>query len=256
MIEIYKEILNIFVKGGNAVLATIISAKGHTPRNAGAKIFIKNDGTTVGSIGGGGPEAIVCSEAKEVLKEGVPRIINFDLTKNAKVDVGMICGGKMDVYVEPIFSKPKLFIFGGGHIAIPLAKISKLSEFRVTVIDNRKEFANTTRFPEVDEVINVDFKKAFSLIKIDTQSYIVIITKCHREDKEVLEMAVKTPATYIGMIGSSKKKDLIFSKLLKKGVKRNKLTDVHSPIGVEINSKTPAEIAISIIAEMIKIRNT
>jgi len=168
----------------------------------------------------------------------------------------MICGGDLEVFIEPILTTPTLFIFGGGHISLPLAKTAKLLGFKIAVIDDRAEFANTERFPEAEMVLADDFTKAFSKLKIDKTSYIVIVTRGHQHDELVLDMALGTPAKYIGMIGSKTKVKATYSHLLAKGVPKEKLDSVHSPIGLEIGAQTPEEIAVSILAEIVKVKRS
>jgi xanthine dehydrogenase accessory factor len=162
----------------------------------------------------------------------------------------------MDVFVEPILSPPTLYIFGGGHIALSLAKIGKIIGLRVVVIDERPEFASRDRFPEVDEIIFSDFVEVFPKLRMDKSSYVIIVTRSHLSDKAVLEWAMPTEAGYIGMIGSKKKVDTIFENLRSKGISDESLKNVHAPIGLDISAETPEEIAVSILAEIIKMRRT
>jgi len=254
MLEIYKEIINIQINGGEAALATIISTKSHTPRHVGAKMLVKSSGEIIGTIGGGDLEKKVQNEALKVIKEGNAKIFHYDLTGKKDSEVDMICGGIMDVFIEPILSNPTLYIFGGGHVSVPISQIAKIAGFKVVVIDERQDYANSERFPDVDKIICDNFNDVFSKISINELSYIVIVTTEHKFDEQVLEKAIRTPATYIGMMGSPKKRDIIFSNIMSRGATKDLLKKVHSPIGIEINSETPDEIAISIVAEMIKHR--
>ena len=252
MEDIFQEIVRIRSEGQRAALATVISAKGSTPRETGSKMLIRADGTILGSIGGGSLEAKMCKEAIKVMTENRSMLLRFDLTGKEVAEEGMICGGNMEVFVEPILPEPCLLIFGAGHISLFLAKMGKMVGFRVVVIDDRPEFANRERFPEADEVIARDFPLAFQQLAANRTSYIVIVTRGHLQDETVLEWAVRTDAAYIGMIGSRKKNQTVFSHLQAKGIPEKKLKEVHAPIGLNINAKTPEEIALSIIAEIIK----
>jgi xanthine dehydrogenase accessory factor len=243
-------------EGKTAALATVITAKGSTPREIGSKMLIRSDGTVLGSIGGGSLEAEVCNEGMKVMRENRSTVLRFDLTGKEVAEEGMICGGNMEVFVEPIAPKPCLYIFGGGHISLFLATLAKLVGFKVVVVDDRPEFANPERFPDADEVIAHDFPLAFSGLTINKSSYIAIVTRGHLQDETVLEWAVKTDAAYIGMIGSRKKNQTVFSHLQTKGVLKKRLQEIHAPIGLNINAETPEEIALSIIAEIIKVRRT
>ncbi|MFC1929087.1 XdhC family protein [Chloroflexota bacterium] len=254
MTDIHQEIIRIEAEGEEAALVTIISATGSTPREVGTKMLVRLDGSLVGSIGGGSVEAQVCRQAMEVIKTGKPQRLNISLTGREGEDAGMICGGDMEVFIEPILSSPTLYIFGGGHISQSVAKIGKLLGFKIAVIDDRTEFANPQRFPEAELILAEDFHQAFSKLKIDKSSYIVIVTRNHQNDEVVLEQAVVTQAKYIGMIGSKTKNKAVFSHLLAKGISQELLDKVHAPIGLEIHAQTVEEIAISILAEITKVR--
>jgi xanthine dehydrogenase accessory factor len=256
MEDIFKEIVNMRTQGRNAALATIVKVKDSAPRAEGSKMLIRSDGTALGSIGGGSLEAQVCREAMEVITEARPRLLHFDLTGEEVAEEGMLCGGNIDVFVEPILSQPTLHIFGAGHISFAISKIAKIVGFRVVVIDDRAKFANATRFPEADEIFAGDFSEAFSKLNVGTSSYIVIVTRGHQFDAQVLELAVKTEPNYVGMIGSRKKNEAVFSSLLSKGIAKELLEGVHAPIGLDIGAKTPEEIAVSIMAEIIKVRRS
>ena len=256
MADIYEEIVRVRVEGEEAALVTIVSAKGSTPREEGTKMLVKADGSIVGSIGGGSLEAQVCDQAREVIRKGRPQRVHISLTAKEGEELGMLCGGDVEVFIEPILSQPTLYIFGGGHISLPLAKMAKLAGLKVAVVDDRAEFANPQRFPEAELTLAEDFNTAFSRLQIGKSSYIVIVTRAHQSDELVLEQALGTPAKYIGMIGSKAKCKAIFSHLLAKGIPQEQLDKVHAPIGLEINAQTPEEIAVSILAEMIKVRRS
>jgi xanthine dehydrogenase accessory factor len=256
MADIYQEIVRVKEAGLEAALVTIVSATGSTPREEGAKMLVKPDGTIVNTIGGGSLEAQVIKEALGVINQGKPKHMHFTLTDKEASEVGMICGGNVEVFIEPILTEPTLYIFGGGHISLSLAQMAKPLGFKIAVIDDRAEFANAERFPEAEMVLADDFTQAFPKLKIDKTSYIVIVTRGHQHDELVLEWAVTTPAKYIGMIGSKTKVKATYSHLLAKGVPQEKLDSVHSPIGLKIGAQTPEEIAVSILAEIIKVRRS
>jgi len=254
MEDIYKEIVRLKSNGECAALATVISTTGSTPREQGAKMLIRQDGSIIGTIGGSILEGQVREEAKNVIRERKAKIFHFDLT--GKKEDGMICGGKADVYIEPIIPKPILYIFGGGHISFSLARIGKMLDFQIVVIDDREEYANPERFPEADKTIANDYTNAFPQISVDKSSYLVIMTRGHAFDQTVLEWAITTDAKYIGMIGSRKKIKTIRDNLIAKGIAENDLKRVHSPIGLAIGAETPEEIAVSIMAEIIKVHRS
>lgn len=254
MQDLYEEIVRIRAEGKRGVLATVVRTEGSTPREVGAKMLVHEDGSISGTIGGGRLEAEVIKEALETLDAGTPRAVRHDLAGPQASEAGMICGGALEIYLEPILLGPKVFLFGGGHVSLPLARLSKMAGFRVAVIDDRPEFASRERFPEAEEVIAEKFSSALKKLKTQRESYLVILTRGHGYDQEVLEWALGTEACYIGMIGSRKKVETIFGNLKKKGVSAEKLNSVHAPIGLDIGGKTPEEIAVSIVAEMIQER--
>lgn len=254
MADIYEEIVKLKKEGKSAALATVIAASGSTPREEGSKMLIKKDGSIVGSVGGGNLEALVQKAALDVIAGGKTRTIHFDLSAKDASEAGMICGGVTDILIEPIIPAPMLYIFGAGHISIPLSIIGKMLEFAVTVIDDRADFANSQRFTSADNIYAEDFKHIFKKLEINESSYIVIVTRGHAFDEVVLEWAVTTPAFYIGMIGSKQKNQTLFSHLKQRGVSQEMLDRVHAPIGLEIFAETPEEIAVSIMAEIIKLK--
>src|SRR4030042_1253511 len=254
MQDIYEEVMKMKAEGKSAPLATIIGTKGSTPREMGAKMLIQEEGKILGTIGGGCMEAEVWQEAVNVMAAETPRTIHLDLTGKQAEESGMICGGVMDIYIEPLVPTPRVFIFGGGHISLFVAMMSAMVGFQVVVVDDRPQFANKERFPEAEEVIAEEVPLALPKLKVNKASYIVIVTRGHSYDREVLEWAVDTEARYIGMIGSRKKIQTVYQGLEEKGVPAAKFKRVHAPIGLNIGALTPEEIAVAIVAEMISER--
>lgn len=254
MADIFEEIVKVKREGGEAALATIVTTRGSTPREQGSKMLIKKDGTIIGSVGGGCNEAEVWQEAQKVMEEGKPKVLHFDLTGREAEEQGMICGGTMDIYLEPILSQPTVCIFGGGHISVPISQIAKMAGFDVVVWDDRPGYANKERFPVADTVIASEFPQVVPQLSVTKATYIVIVTRGHAHDEEVLEWAIKTPAKYIGMIGSKKKVKTLYAHLIERGIKTEALARVNAPIGLSIGAQTPEEIAVSIMAEIIKVR--
>ena len=252
--DIYKEMVKTMEDGEEAALITIVSTSGSTPREEGTKMLVRSDGSIIGSIGGGGLEARVYELAAQVIRKGKPDRFQLSLTEEEGKGMGMICGGNLEVFIEPVMSSPTLYLFGGGHMSLPVAKIGKLLNFRITVIDDRDEFANPQRFPEADAIFIEDFDKVFPKLNITKTGIIIVITREHKYDEVVLEHALTTSAGYIGMLGSKTKNKAVFANLLAKGISQKQLDRVHAPIGLEINAKTPEEIAVSILAEIIKFR--
>jgi len=252
--EIYKELVRLSSICEDAALVTVISSSGSTPQEEGAKMLVRSDGSIMGTIGGGNIEKQSIREAFTSMKIGKPRRLTYHLAEGEGSI--MACGGDMEIFIEPILAEPGLFIFGGGHIGLALAKMAKLTGYKITIIDDRPEFATQQRFPEVEQVLLADFNDAFSKLTVRSSDYIVILTHAHKGDEVVLEQALRTKAKYIGMIGSAKKNELVFSHLRGKGFPQDVLDKVYTPIGLRIRAQTPAEIAISILAEMIQIRRS
>jgi len=254
MTEILKEALKRINKGETVALVSVVEAKGSTPREVGAKMLVNKDSLIAGTIGGGITEARVIEEAKQALKEGKGKLLAYHLTKEqAALDEGAICGGDMKMFVDILQPKEGVLIFGAGHIAVYVSKLMKVIGFKVTVIDDREEFANKERFPEADEIIVESIDKALKQVKITPSTYIVIVTRGHLQDQEVLASVIESDAAYLGMIGSRKKNATVFQNLEEQGVSTQELKKVHAPIGIDIGAQTPEEIAVSIIAEIIQV---
>jgi len=247
-LNIYQEVARIKQKGGAAILATLISVDGTFPKEGSSKVLMKASGEKIGDmLGGRQIEQRILREGEILLKGNKPTVLAIDSKESSSWK-------KMEVLLEPIFSEPTVYIFGAGHVSQQLAPLAKRVSFKVVVIDDREMFANRERFPEADEVIVSEFEKSFDHLNIDECSYIVIVTRGHLYDGFVLEQAVKTNARYIGMIGSRKKIQTLYQNLIKKGISKETLNRVCAPIGLDINSETPEEIAVSIVAELIKVR--
>jgi len=208
----------------------------------------------VGTIGGGCVEAEVWNAAREVIQTEKPRHLSFNLGQEAAYDNGLICGGQLDVLVEPVLPIPSAYIFGAGHISKSLCKVASQAGFRTVVIDNRESFANRERFPDADEVMAAEYEEIFPNLEANESSYLVIVTRGHRDDMRVLRWAITTPARYIGMIGSKRKAINVIKEFEKEGIARERFEHIHSPMGLELNAITPEEIAVSVVAEMIGVR--
>ena len=253
--DIYQVIVDFRKKGVKAALATIVDKSGSAPLPPGFKCLVLETGKVIGTIGGGIIESKVVTIAKDVIRDKQPRLLSYDLSGMNVKGATPLCGGSIKVFVEPISNTDSVIVFGAGHIGKILAKILNLVDFRVIVIDDRKDYANQKNFPTADRIIVSESKKAFGKIVVDDSTFIIITTRGHTIDREIIEWALSTSAKYIGMIGSTRKFDLFSEDLLKKGITKKQLAKVHTPIGLEIHAKTPAEIAVSIVAEMVKIRN-
>jgi xanthine dehydrogenase accessory factor len=252
--DIYEEIVKLRQEGRRGAVATIVNVRGSIPSFETAKMLVRDDGSIFGTIGGGCVEADVWRAAREVMEQEKPRTLTFDLNQNPKYDTGLVCGGTLDVFIEPILPPALLYIFGAGHVSAALYKTAFSAGFDITVIDDRDSYANTQRFPQAREVIADDFDKAMSRLTPSEAAYIVIVTRGHRDDMRVLRWAVQTPARYIGMIGSKRKTITIFRELQNEGLNPELFNRVHAPIGLDIGAVTPEEIAVSITAELIAAR--
>lgn len=252
--EIYEEIVKLQRAGRRGAVATIVSARGSIPSFKSAKMLIRDDGSIAGTIGGGCVEAEVWQAAREVISSEKPRTLSFDLNEDPKYDTGLVCGGTLEIFVEPVLPAPLLYIFGAGHVALELYKAACNAGFEVIVTDDRDVYANNERFPAARQVIADDFDRALTTLSPSESSYIVIATRGHRDDMRVLRWAVQTPARYIGMIGSKRKAITVYRELVREGLAPELFDRVHSPVGLDIGAITPEEIAVSIMAELIGAR--
>jgi xanthine dehydrogenase accessory factor len=252
--DIFEEIVRLRKEGRKGALATIVEVQGSIPSHESSKILVRDDGSMVGTVGGGCVEAEVWSAAQEVMREEKPRRLHFNLNSNPEYDNGLICGGSLDIFVEPILATPTAFIFGGGHVGLHVAKVAKLAGFEVVVADDREAFANKERFPEALGTYAGPWEEVFSKVNVTPYSFLVLVTRGHKGDLDCLRWAVNTPARYIGMIGSKRKFIEICKVLEREGIAADKIERVHSPIGLDIGALTPEEIAVAIVAEMIAVR--
>ncbi len=251
--DLFEEIIRLRRGGKRAALATIVHTNGSIPSFESSRMLVREDGSIAGTIGGGCVEADVWAAAKEVIQNETPRKMVFNLNHEAAFDHGLICGGTLEVFVEPILPQPTLYIFGGGHVSMALAAAAHTVGFSIGVIDDREAFANTQRFPMAAEVFT-SYESAFAGITPSASSYLVIVTRGHRDDMRVLQWAIGADARYIGMIGSKRKVLSVYAALEKEGVPPERFAGVHAPVGLEIGALTPEEIAISIVAELVAVR--
>lgn len=352
MENIYREIEALLRDGRSAVLGTIVKQAGPSPRGMGTKFLIRKDGSFSGTIGGGLLEARSLEEASKVFETSLPVLLRFALTGTDVAETDMLCGGNVEVflepispekpgalevyekaaetggrggegllataldaeawaegrfpvalleksgqktgalpggggaeaaltesmdrilgakqpvvvshvddaglplrmYVEPVASESVLYVFGGGHVSRQIVPLAHLVGFEVEVVDDRAEFAAAANFPEARAVREMPFQGVTDQLPVNASSFLVIVTRGHMHDKIVLEQALRTDAQYIGMIGSRRKRTLIYEKLLEEGFSEKDLARVHSPIGLDIGAETPEEIAVSIVAELIQAR--
>ena len=252
--DIYEEIVKLRQEGRRGAVATIVNVRGSIPSFETAKMLVRDDGSIVGTIGGGCVEADIWQAAREVMESEKPRTLTFNLNQDPQYDTGLVCGGTLDIFVEPVLPPALLYIFGAGHVSVNLYKVARGAGFDVTVVDDRAAYANRERFPDAKEIIAEDFDQAMSRLTPGESAYLVIVTRGHRDDMRVLRWAVRTPARYIGMIGSKRKTIAIFKELTKQGLSPDLFERVHAPVGLDIGAITPEEIAVAITAELIAAR--
>jgi len=333
MIDLISTLVSWLDEGAHVVCATIAASEGSTPRSAGSKMILRAGGDTRGSVGGGAVEAGVVQAAAQVLGHGMPTLLPYDLSGELAAGAGMVCGGKVTIFLERLQPGPdavlyrellartsqgercllvtsvqgrgcalltpggsrsgaelpaevlkhvlalknlrapalftvgendwlaeswagpsRLFIAGAGHVARYTARVAAMAGFQVTVMDDRPEFASKSRFPESHSVQVKDLRSCLEGLAIGPDSSIVILTRGHLCDAEVLEQSLATRAGYIGMIGSRRKRDAVYEKLRGKGFTGADFARVRCPIGLAIGAQTPEEIAVSITAELIAAR--
>ncbi len=254
VVELYHKLSDILARGESAAIATIIGGEGSTPRKVGAKMLITASGDTFGTIGGGIIEAEVIRIASSVIRMRRLQIVDFDLNKIRDPDTDMRCGGKMSVLIEPVIPPDPVIIFGGGHVGFAIYSVLSMIDFGITVVDDRRIYATKKRFPKAKRIICAPYEKSFEKVKIDKNTYIIICTRAHKADEECLRFALKTPACYVGMLGSKTKVASFKKKMRAAGISQKRIRELYAPIGLDIGAVTPEEIAISVAAELIQFR--
>jgi xanthine dehydrogenase accessory factor len=252
--DVFEELVRLRSLGQKCALATIVEVRGSIPSYESAKILVREDGSMTGTIGGGCVEAEVWNAAREVIQTEKPKRLTFNLGQDAAYDNGLICGGQLEVFVEPVLPVPHAFIFGAGHISRSLSKVASLAGFATVIVDDREAFANRERFPEAEAVHAAEYEAVIPTLGINETSYAIIVTRGHRDDMRVLKLAIATPARYIAMIGSKRKVLNVVRELEKDGIPREAFARVHAPMGLDIGAISPEEIAVSVAAEMIAVR--
>ena len=269
--EAVEAALVLLGHGEDFAWVSVVESLGSTPRHAGAQMLVRADGSITGTIGGGPLEAEAIKNALKVLSTRASSVMEFDLTNRGAADLGMICGGRGVVQIDYIdaasapagdffrecLGRPRgtVYIFGAGHCGQKLAPVAGMVGFSTVVVDDRGDFASEERFPIAERIlVSASFEHALDGVSLDEDSYIVIMTRGHVHDKTVLAQALRTGAGYIGMIGSKKKVAETFRALREEGFSSEAISRVHAPIGIDIGSETPEEIAVSIVAELIKVR--
>jgi xanthine dehydrogenase accessory factor len=251
--DLFEEIVRMRRAGSRGALATIVHTNGSIPSYESSRMLIREDGSIAGTIGGGCVEADVWAAAKEVMQKEIPRKMVFNLNHEASYDSGLICGGSLEIFVEPILPQPVVYLFGGGHVSVAIACAASAAGFGIVVVDDRSAFANTQRFP-MAQSIHSSFAEAFENIRPGASSYLIIVTRGHKEDMRVLAWAARTDARYVGMIGSKRKVLSVYKALENEGYRPEEFARVYAPMGLDIGALSPEEIAVSVVAELIAVR--
>lgn len=252
--SIYQALVEMEEKHQTGVLCTIVQSQGSTPRRTGSKMLVYPDGSIVGTIGGGEVESRVLHEALDSLRDGVPRMLPYSMVDPQRGDPG-VCGGQLEVFVEPILPAPTLLLIGGGHVGKAVAHLAKWLEFRVAVSDDRPEYCTPQAVPDADDFYPVPMAELPDQLEITSWTYMVLTTRGANVDIEGLPALLDSPAAYIGVIGSRRRWETTRKGLIENGIDKDLVDRVRSPIGLELNAETPKEIAVSIMAEILMVRD-
>ena len=252
--EILARLKQTIDKGEPAALCTIVNTKGAVPRHAGAKMVVFGDGHTEGTVGGGETEKLVRDEALESLKDGKTRLLNYDLIDIERGDPG-VCGGSVTIFVEPYLKRPTVVVVGAGHVGKSVVQLASWLGFRVVLSDDRAELCSEESLPGADQYLPVPMSDIPTHLDIDFQTFFVLVTRGVEVDVEGLPALLDTHAPYIGLIGSQRRWRHTQEKLQAAGISDEKILRIKSPIGLDIHAETPDEIAVSIMAEIITLRN-
>lgn len=253
VLSIWKAVVELGVKNESGALCTIVASHGSTPRHTGSKMLVYSDRRILGSVGGGQMEDQVIREALAAMQDGKPRLLKYNLSDPAEGDPG-VCGGQLEVFVEPIVPKPAVIVVGAGHVGKAVAHLAKWLGFRVAISDDRAELCSPESVPEADEFFAGPLADLPNHLRIDSNTYFILATRSVDIDVPGLPALLDTPAAYIGVIGSRRRWETTRKQLLEAGIDEDRINRVRSPMGLEIAAETPEEIAVSIMAEIIKLR--
>ena len=253
--EVFAAVVDALGRGEAAALVTIVSTTGSTPQRIGAKMLVFADGRMVGTIGGGCYENDAFWKAREAITRRTPQLVHYELSDDFAQETGLICGGQMDVYIEPIEPSPELYIVGAGHVGFHVARLAHEVGFRVHVVDDREKYANRERFPEAAEIAVDDIPAWLARTPLPPHAYVVILTRGHTNDLDALRALASLDLRYLGLIGSRAKVARIYDALRAEQTPAEYLKRVHAPIGLDIGAVTPQEIAVSILAELVAVKH-
>ena len=253
--EVFAALAEALSRGEEVALVTITGSTGSTPQRVGAKMLVYSDGRTVGTIGGGCYENDAFGKAREAIRARRPLSVKYELNDDFAQETGLVCGGQMEVFIEPVEASPDVYIFGAGHVGYHVARMAHDAGFRVHVVDDREKFANQERFGEGIDVVVDHIPTWLQSHQLSPTAYAVIVTRGHTHDLDALRAVVGQRVRYVGLIGSKAKVRRIFDVLREEGVASEALQPVHAPIGLDIGAITPQEIAVSIVAELIAVKH-
>ena len=253
--EVFAALNQALQRGDEVALVTIVSSVGSTPQRVGAKMLVYADGRTVGTIGGGCYENEAFWKAREAIANRKPVTLKFELNDDFAQETGLVCGGQMEVFVEPIEPSPELFVFGAGHVGHFVGKMAYEVGFHVHVVDDREKFASAERFGEGIDVVVDHIPTWLEANRLPPTAYAVIVTRGHTHDLDAMRALASRPLRYLGLIGSKAKVKRIFDALMEEGMPAERLKGIHAPIGLDIGAITPQEIAVSILAELIAVKH-
>jgi xanthine dehydrogenase accessory factor len=247
--DVLAALAEVLARGGRGALATVVRTGGSTPQVAGARLLLRPDGSLIGTVGGGAIEHAVVEALRACVRSGRPEVLSKDLAR----DLGMCCGGRMEVFVEPIEGSPRLVVFGAGHVGAAVAKLAADLAFRVVVVDARAEQNDDARFPGCERLL-FEPKETAAMLAPTEHDHLLVTTHDHRLDEEALDTFARLPHRYLGVIGS-KRKILRILERIEARAGLPPLDRVYAPVGLDLGAVTPAEIAVSIVAELVALRH-
>jgi xanthine dehydrogenase accessory factor len=257
-LELLREAAHLLEIGQSLVLCTVIDKKGHGPRDVGAKMVVTEEGTTMGTIGGGSLERSLVDECLKALSEHKSKKLTFNLTASPSdraIGTGMICGGELTVLADVLEPTPRLLIVGAGHVSLPLAKLGSDGGFKILIIDDERKLATKERFPMAEEVIAGDYTQVLTSLEVTPRDYAVVAHGEPEHDYAAIKALLQKSPAYIGLLGSRKKAAILTERLKSEGINDNQLKRLHAPVGLDIGAETPEEIAVSILAQIIQLRH-
>lgn len=253
-LRFYEKVAQWMGEGKRVAVVSIVETVGSTPRKPGAKMLITDKLELYGTVGGGCVEADVIMAAREVLRTLTPKLVRVDIKSKSAAEIDMLCGGEVSFYVEPVMPDLQLLICGGGHISKALAHVTQGLEFRLTVVDDRPQFANSQRFPSADQTVSAPYEELAGHVRLDAFTFSVVVTRGHTGDEVCLRALLNSPAPFIAMIGSRAKWATLRRNLLNQGFSEASVDRVRCPAGLDIGSITPEEIAVAVAAQLIQVR--